>query len=288
MARTLFAFAALLLACAAFAAPAPQPFVSGWGKPVDPNRDCKIRHNNSALIIEMPGSNHDYDPIRERFNATRLFRDLEGNFDLQIRVRIDSHPAVPSTIRGQPSLVSAGFLLIFPAISRTTCIRLELGVSQQGTGLDGYSKSPTLPWPQRESRKTIGEDGFVALKDCYCKHKQPDLTWDRGRQEQFHAIWDRGWKDWPLPKKTDSAYLRLEQQGQWIIFFMGPDGENWTKVYEQPRLPAKSKVGFAAYSSSSKPSKVQFDRLSLTRPQRKNPQRKDQLFETSTVQVRRL
>jgi hypothetical protein len=112
MTRSLFALAALFLVCAAFAAPAPGPFVSGWGSPVDPDRDCKIRRDNDALIIEMPGTDHDYDPLRERVNAPRILRDFEGDFDMQLRVRIDCSPSIKSTVKGQPSYVAGGFLII--------------------------------------------------------------------------------------------------------------------------------------------------------------------------------
>ena len=66
--------------------------------------------------------------------------------------------------------MSAGFLLIYPDTSRTTCIRLEYGLSQPGIGLDGYAVKPLLSKPRREnaSRKGIGEDGYAAMKDYFC------------------------------------------------------------------------------------------------------------------------
>ena len=48
------------------------------------------------------------------FNAPRLLCDLEGTFDLEVRVRIEYCPSEQSTVKGQPSYVSAGFLLIYP------------------------------------------------------------------------------------------------------------------------------------------------------------------------------
>ena len=87
-------------------------FVSGWGKPIDPDKDCKIQRDKDTLAIEIPGKDHDYDPVRKHFNAPRLLSDLDGNFDLQVRVRIDSRPSAQSTVEGQPSYTSAGFLVI--------------------------------------------------------------------------------------------------------------------------------------------------------------------------------
>jgi hypothetical protein len=279
MARFLCVFATLLLACAVLATPAPEPFVSGWGRPVDPDGDCKIKRGSNTLIIEMPGTDHDYDPVRNRFNAPRILRELEGNFDLQIRTRIDCLPSAQSTVKGQPSFVSAGFLLIYPETDCSVCSRLEWGVMQQGIGLDAYDVAPKLPWPQRKSaaRKGIGEDGYVVTKYWSCKGTNPNPIWDRQWLDQSHTLWDRGCRDYPLPKKAVFVYLRLEQRGQWLAFSIAPDGERWTELTSQPKLPAKSKVGLAAFSTSSEPSKVLFDKLKLTRGRKKDPS-KEPLF----------
>jgi hypothetical protein len=274
MNRSLYVLTVLLLACATFAAPAPDPFKSGWGNPIDLDRDCKISRNGSTLTIEMPGSEHGYDPIRERFNAPRLLREIEGDFDMQVRARIDCRPAARSTVKGLPSCASAGFLLIYPDTSRTTrttCIRLEYGLSQPGIGLDGYAVKPRLPKPRSEnaSGTGIGEDGYAAFKHFYCKVQPSTMTWDHGLQEEFHFICDRGWKNWPFPEKTDYAYLRLEQRDKWITFFISPDGEKWSELTYQPSLPAKANVGLAAYSTSTERSKVCFDQLRVKRGKKK-------------------
>lgn len=280
MSRSLCVIAALLLACAAFAAPAPEPFVSGWGYPVDPDRDCKIRRDSGNLIIDMPGADHDYDPVRKRFNAPRILLKLEGSFDLQVRVRIDCNPSTRSTDKGQPSFVSAGFLLIYPETHRSICSHMEYGVMQQGIGLEGFAVAPRLPWPQRQpaTRKGIGGDGFVLRKDWYCKKQNPNMIWDRQELKHNHAIYDRGYRDWPLRPKAGYAYLRLEQHGREAYsFFVSRDGERWTEMGACLGPPAKPKLGLAAFSTSSEPSKVLFDQLKLTRGRKKDPP-KEPLF----------
>lgn len=129
MNRSYCVLVALLLTCAALAAPAPDPFKSGWGNPIDPNGDCKIRRDGGSLVIEMPGSDHDYNPLLGQLNAPRLFRDLDldGDFVMQVRVRIESRPSVQSTVAGQPSVVSAGFLIVLPDDAPLACIRMEFG-----------------------------------------------------------------------------------------------------------------------------------------------------------------
>jgi hypothetical protein len=274
MNRSLCVIVVLLLACAALAVPAPEPFVSNWEYPVDPDRDCRITRNNGVLTIEMPGSYHDYDPLRRRFNAPRILLKLEGNFDLQVRVRIDCSPSTRSTDKGQPSFVSAGFLLIYPETHRCICSHREYGVMQQGIGLEAYDIAPMLGGPRREraSQKGIGEDGFLVRKDWYCKKQNPNMIWDCQGLKQYHAIYDRGFRDWPLRPKADCAYLRLEQHGREAYsYFISRDGERWTGMGAFSGPPAKLKLGLAAFSTSSEPSRVCFDHLKLTRGKKKEP-----------------
>ncbi len=259
MIRSLSALPALLLTCAALAAPAPEPFMSGWGNPIDASRDCKISRKGDHLTIEMPGTDHDYDPIRKQFNAPRIVRDIEGDFDLRLRVCIDCRPSARSTVKGLPSCVSAGFLLIFPDTSQTTCMNFAFGLSQPGIQRNRYAVAPLLlDDPKKKIRgKGIGEDGYAATKDYVYVSRPPVM-------KQFHIIGDSGWKDWPFPKKTDYAYLRLEQRDGLISFFIGPDGDKWTRLSAHSGPPPKFKLGLAAFSTSTEPSKVRFDQLRLS------------------------
>jgi hypothetical protein len=270
MRRSLCVFVALLLTCAALAAPAPEPFVSGWGNPVDPDRDCKISRGGNALTIQMPGSDHDYDPIRKRLNAPRLLRDMEGDFKIQIRVLIDCCPSTQSTVKGQPSYVAAGFLLIYSETGRFICDRFEYGISQPGMGLDAYTIAPKLGWRQLESkpRKGIGEAGYAIMKNWDCTLLQFNNTWDRESPKLSHILWDRGWDawpQWPMPKKTNSAYLRLELRDSLFRLLISADNKWYTELIKSSGPPTKFKLGLAAYSTSSDPSKVRFDQLKLTR-----------------------
>lgn len=137
MSRSLCVLAVFPLACIVLAAPAPRPFVSGWGEPVDPDKDCKIRRDKDVLTIEMPGTVHDYDPFLKRVNSPRLVRDFEGNFEIQFRVRIDCRPSGESSVEGQPSYVSAGFLVIPLDKFEVPFMRHEYRVSGQGVESDG-------------------------------------------------------------------------------------------------------------------------------------------------------
>jgi hypothetical protein len=266
MNRSLFVLMAFLMTCTAFAAPAPDPFRSGWGTPVDPNRDCKISRDGGVLTIEMPGSVHDYDPIRERFNAPRILRDIEGDFEIKVRIRIECRPSVSSTVNDQPSFISAGFLLIYPVTSRCVCSRMEYIVSRTGNKPKSSAVKQVLAEPRKEhsAPKGIGAEDSAVLKDWACKVQPPTMTWDRSLQERQDIIWDRDWQNWPLPKKVDYVYLRLEHRGSYFFFFISPDGEKWTQLVWISGPPEKLNLGLAAFSTSAEPSKVRFDQLWLS------------------------
>ena len=248
-------------------------FVSGWGDPADPDKDCKIRRDKDSLTIEMPGSDHDYDPARKRVNAPRLLSELEGDFDLVVRVRIDYRPSARSTVKGQPSFVSAGFLLIYPEANECICDRMELAVSQQGSRRDAYAVAPLLDNPRRygPAPKGTEAESYAVMKTWL--HKQPKGNGrglDRGMPElHVNSIWERGWQNWPLPAKAENAYLRLEQRGEWICFFISPDEKKWTPLNYRGRRPAKRTVALAAFSTSPELSKVCFDQLKLWRGKKK-------------------
>jgi regulation of enolase protein 1 (concanavalin A-like superfamily) len=249
-------------------------FASGWGDPMNPDKDCKIQRDKDSLTIEMPGTAHDYDPVRKRFNAPRLLSELEGNFDLVVRVRIDSSPSAQSTVKGQPSFVSAGFLLIYPDSHERLCERVEYAVSQKGSRLDGYAFAPMLVKPRREGAAPKGKeaDGYAVKKVwSYEQGKANAIEGDGGRPIKLGRVilWDRGWREWPLPEKADCVYLRLEQRDKWSCLFISPDGKKWTTLLHLDSLPAKGKVGLAAYSTSTEPSKVRFDQLKLARGKKK-------------------
>jgi regulation of enolase protein 1 (concanavalin A-like superfamily) len=239
MTRSIIVLVSLLLAAVTLAAPvpAPQAFKKGWDEPVDPDKDCKFTRDKDSLTIELPGTDHDYYPLRDRVNAPRLLRDIEGDFDLHVRVRMERRPSATSTVKGQPSLVSGGFLLIPPKAFGLACIRLEFGIAGEGTDADGYA----------------------ALK-----HQ----NFTKGRMD---ARWGREWKDWSLPEKADHAYLRLVRRGEKLYPSISPDGEKWALLMagQYGRLPVKLKVGLAAYSTSAEPSKVRFDQFKLTQGQKK-------------------
>lgn len=242
MRRSLFVLAALLLTCATSAAPAPKPFEGGWSKPVDPDGDCKIKRDNGTLIIEMPGSEHEYDPARDRVNAPRILRDFEGDFDIQLRLQIDCQPSIKSTVNDQPSYVAGGFVVFFPETFGTIFFRFQYGVTGRGIRSDGYST--------QLSRDVKG--GSV------------------------NGACDKRWEKWPFKGKPDHVYLRLLRERDGVVDVLAcdisPDRKEWVGIGGSGflRLPSKLKVALAAFSTSSEPSKVRFDQLKVTRGKKRS------------------
>ena len=141
-------------------------------------------------------------------------------------------------------------------------------------GLDAYTIAPKLGWRQLESksRKGIGEEGYAIMKNWDCKLLQFNNTWDRESPKLSHILWDRGWDawpQWPMPKKTNSAYLRLELQGRYFRLLISADNKWYTELIKSSGPPPKFKLGFAAFSTSSEPSKIRFDQLKLWRGKKK-------------------
>jgi hypothetical protein len=98
MIRPILSLALLLAACAVLDAPAPEPFKSGWDKPVDPSRDCKFHIKGGTVTIELPGGDHNLAPNRDRFNAPRLLRDVQGDFVMQVLVSGSFRPSAKSSV----------------------------------------------------------------------------------------------------------------------------------------------------------------------------------------------
>ena len=231
MCRSIFALVLLLATCTILAAPAPK---SAWERPADPDRDCKFAIKGGTVTIELPGTDHDLAPKRKRFNAPRLLREVEGDFVMQVRVSGSFRPSAKSSVEGEDPSVAAGLVLI-PADDN--CIRLEHGAYRR--------KGEQFACPALRMR---GE-----------------------RIYNMETELQVPWKPAPAAEKEERYYLSLERQGDFIYEAYSSDGKKWTydaKVRIKD-LPGKVKVGLAAYSTSTEPSKVTFDQFKLIKGERK-------------------
>src|SRR5262245_63307451 len=102
MRRSILALACVGLTCAALGAPAPSKrdstlLVTTWSEQVDPDKDCKFVKDGDALVIEIPGKDHDLWPRDRQMNAPRLLKEVEGDFDVQVRVCVKAKVSEKST-----------------------------------------------------------------------------------------------------------------------------------------------------------------------------------------------
>ena len=185
-------------------------------------------------------------------------------------------PHYVPTVKRQPSFVSAGFLLVYPEPEYSICDRMEYAVSQLRRRLDGSAIPPTLavpPW--REPMQRGEEDEHYAVMKTWVNSRQRNgkpMEWEHARPiETVNLLWERRSEKWPLSEKADYAYLRLDRRmvGD-SYFYISPDGEKWTRLGHLRHMPAKGKVGLAAFSTSREPSKVRFDQLKLWRDKKES------------------
>jgi regulation of enolase protein 1 (concanavalin A-like superfamily) len=151
----------LLSACIALAAPAPvnRPWVTGWDKPVDPDKDCKFARDKDTLIIEVPGKDHDLAIERNLMNSPRLLRDVEGDFMAEVRVSGTFQPSQNSTSNERIPFVGAGLLLM---ADEKTYIRLERATLVKGGETKTYAN-----WELRQDGKWVlaGAESVQPLED---------------------------------------------------------------------------------------------------------------------------
>lgn len=228
-----------LAGCAALAAPVPPPKEAlyfnqrGWGKPIDPDGDCRFVKDRAALSIEVPGKPHELDPSARRTNAPRLLREVTGNFDALVRVHAVWHPTPWPSAPRLESRVSAGLVLVAEG-EAPAVLRFAYGARYDTAGVWGLieftsaaEKSPAGRWAGRGSEQ----------------------SWS-GRVES-------------------TAYLRLERHGDRVTGRHSSDGRAW-REYADPAhsdpapLPEKLKIGVVVCSTSRSRVSVTFDWFHVT------------------------
>ena len=120
-----------------------------WGDAVDPDRDCKFEFEprEDKVRITVPGQTHLLSAEIGRTNAPRIVREIEGDFDVTVRVAGTSHPAGKPTTTVYPPYHGAG-LLIWQ--DHDNYVRLEIAADIQ--------RGKARPYVNFEHRK----DGALA------------------------------------------------------------------------------------------------------------------------------
>ena len=247
MIRLICSLLLLLIAYVVFAAPAPK---GGWDRPIDPVDDCKIISKKGTVTIELPGTYHDLSPKRNRFNAPRLLRDVEGDFVMQVRVCGSFRPSAKSSVEGKSPRVAAGLVLIAPD---KDYIRLEY---------ESYRYMEEL------RRKGNGGEKVERRKGDLRNGPAFKMLGTQNVQGELEPPWKQDHQ-----AKEEQIYLRFERQGNVFRQAISPDGKAWTTFASSEgflNLPRTLKVGLAAYSTSTEPFKVRFDQFKLIRAKKKS------------------
>ena len=206
-----------------------EPKINGWGKVVDPGKDCKFFLSKSALIISTPASDtaHDFSPELNLTNAPRVDQPVEGDFTFQVQVDDRLHPGDETNLPGRTGYNGAAAVAIADGLNVVTLARAAL-------------KTPgddAVPYANFEIRVN-GELKRIGLTD-----------------------------DCPLPK-SGPVQLRLERHGQQITGSVSTDGTTWNKVGTET-IPddwnPKLKVGVMVVNSSKGDFSPQFSKLQLTK-----------------------
>lgn len=205
---------------------------TAWSEQIDPDKDCKFVTDKDALSIGIPGKDHDLWPKDKKMNAPRLLKEVEGDFDVQVRVDVTATLSKKSTAAGRAAYVAAG-LLIIPGEAHV--FRHEFGLSRQFDGVPYYAS--------------------------HLIHKSGNGG---------YSYWWEGSRGWKLPKGLRVVWLRLERRESNGISDLNcmasADGKKWvvTTTHGIGRCPTKVKIGLFAVSTSSEPFSPRFDEWKLS------------------------
>src|SRR5262245_48667631 len=243
MVRFLFVLLFCSLVPLSLAAPVPKARddeafrKAPWGRPIDPDKDCKFTFAKGSVTIQMPGKVHDYDPGSGRANAPRLLRPVKGDFLAEVRVRGEWQAAGNEDIHSVSPSVTAGLLLVGEK-EEPGCFRAAFGTylrdqRQLALAVVGMSRPDWGP-------------------TSYWYGTGPELRpWAR----------DAG----------KAAYLRMQRRGEEVSCSISADGKRWQLLSHklEPReCPVRFRgdglVGVGAFTTSTKSAKVTFDHFKLT------------------------
>jgi len=99
--------------------------IAGWGLAIDPDGDCQMNGERTTLTITVPPTLHDLNANIGKYNAPRVVRDVEGDFEVEVRVEGDFRPGSICNRAGGFPFVGGGIVI---CDGGDNFIRLERGV----------------------------------------------------------------------------------------------------------------------------------------------------------------
>jgi regulation of enolase protein 1 (concanavalin A-like superfamily) len=126
-----------------------------WGEFVDPDGDCKIKFNNGALSLEVPGTLHDLTTAMDKVNAPLILQQIEGDFIARVKVCGEFQPNGPATRAGGIPFNGAGLVLWLDA---DHFIRIERAAVRRDDGVGAY----LLIERHDRNQPMVSDGGFIA------------------------------------------------------------------------------------------------------------------------------
>lgn len=203
--------------------------IAGWGRAVDPDKNCQFFLSKSALIISTPASQrpHDFSPELGWANAPRVVRAVTGDFSFQVKVDDRLNPGKESMVEGRFGYNGAVAAAIADDRNAVTLARAVF-------------------------REAAGKSDHYANFEVRIDGELQRI----GRTD-----------DHPLPE-TGPVYLRLERRGQQISGSVSTDGSHWNMV-GAANLPddwtTKLKVGTMVVNTSKADFSPQFSQARFSR-----------------------
>lgn len=107
---SLVAFRLMAAPVPVYRAKAFEDWLSGWDKPVDPVGGCRFDRERSRLTIRLPkGHSREAGLWKGRKDVPHILREIEGDFDVQ--VRITGEFELPEDICGHGNPRKVGLML---------------------------------------------------------------------------------------------------------------------------------------------------------------------------------
>jgi regulation of enolase protein 1 (concanavalin A-like superfamily) len=129
--------------------------IEGWGVATDPDGDCKIEPDGKKLVMEVPNTTHGLIAnIIDRSNAPRVLREVEGDFEIQVKVDGAFAPSGSgTTLRDMPT-TEAGLVvmsdtdnfitLLRSAVYRNDKVNAAVAVSHRTEGRGSGMRLPRI------------------------------------------------------------------------------------------------------------------------------------------------
>jgi regulation of enolase protein 1 (concanavalin A-like superfamily) len=89
----------------------PGKEIAGWGTAIDSDGDCQIEADSKSLTMTIPGTLHDLNADIDKYNAPRVLREIEGDFEIQVKIVGDYKPGTHATRQGTLPYNGAGIVI---------------------------------------------------------------------------------------------------------------------------------------------------------------------------------